>query len=98
MIIHLVRSGGFGGIRREVRIETLSLTREEREPLERMVGETGFFTLPEKFPRPARGADFFIYTITVDDGNRRHTVEVAQPSVPEGLRPLVRELSRRLKS
>ena len=97
MIIHLVRSGGFGGMRREIRIETLSLSREEREPLEGLVRDAGFFTLPEKFPRPARGADYFTYTITVDDGRRRHTIEVSEPSLPEDLRTLVRDLSNRLK-
>ena len=84
-------------MRREIRIETLFLSREEREPLDGLVRDAGFFTLPEKFPRPARGADYFTYTITVDDGRRRHTIEVSQPSLPEGLRPLVRELSNRLK-
>jgi hypothetical protein len=97
MIIHLVRTGGFGGMRREVRIETRSLSPGEREPLEGLVRDAGFFTLPEKFPKPGRGADYFTFSITVDDGERRHTIEVAQPSLPESLRPLVRELSRRLK-
>lgn len=84
-------------MRREVRIETAALSREEREPLEGLVRDSGFFALPEKFPRPGKGADYFTYSITVDDGKRRHTVEVSQPSLPDGLRPLVRELSRRLK-
>jgi len=97
MIIHLVRTGGFGGMRREARVETGSLPSVEREPLERLVGEAGFFTLPAKFPRPEKGADFFTYSITVEDGDRRHTVEVAQPVVPVNLRPLIRELSKRLK-
>jgi hypothetical protein len=96
MNIHLVRTGGFGGMRREARVGTESLPSAEREPLERLVGEAGFFALPEKFPKPKRGADYFTYTVTVEDGGRRHTVEVAQPQVPENLRPLIRELSKRL--
>jgi len=97
MKIHLVRTGGFGGIRREVRIETRSLPTADREPLERLVGAAGFFTLPGSYPRPARGADFFTYSVTIEDGERRHTIEVAQPSLPESLRPLIRELSKHLK-
>jgi hypothetical protein len=97
MIIHLVRTGGFGGMRREVRIETRSLPSTEREPLERLIGEAGFFALPEKFPKPGKGADYFIFSVTVEDGERRHTIEVAQPSLPANLRPLIRELSRHLK-
>jgi hypothetical protein len=96
MIIHLVRSGGFGGMRREVRIETGTLTHGEREPLEGLVRDSGFFTLPGKFPRPEKGADYFTYSITVEDGERRHTIEVSQPSLPDVLRPLIRELSKHL--
>jgi Emfourin len=96
MKIHLVRTGGFGGMRREIRIETGSLAREECEPLEGLIRDSGFFALPEKFPRPGKGADYFTYSVTVEDGGRRHTVEVAQPVVPENLRPLIRELSKRL--
>jgi len=96
MIIHLVRTGGFGGLRREVRVETESLPFGEREPLESLVGKAGFFSLPGKFPRPRKGADYFLYSVTVEDGERRHTVEVPQPSLPENLRPLIRELSKRL--
>jgi hypothetical protein len=96
MIIHLVRTGGFGGMRREARVETESLSSMEREPLERLVGEADFFSLPGKFPKPRRGADFFTYRVTVEDGERRHTIEVPQPSLPGKLRPLIRELSKRL--
>ena len=73
MNIHLVRSGGFGGMRREIRIETQSLPSGEREPLEGLIEDSGFFALPEKFPRPGKGADYFTYSITVDDGERVHT-------------------------
>ena len=96
MNIHLVRSGGFGGMRREVRIETQSLRLEEREPLEGLVQDSGFFTLPGQFPKPGKGADYFTYSITVDDGKRVHTVQVAEPSLPDSLRPLIREVSKRL--
>ena len=96
MNIHLVRSGGFGGMRREVRVETQSLRPEDREPLEGLVRDSGFFTLPEKFPKPGKGADYFTYSITVDDGKRVHTVQVAEPSLPDSLRPLIREVSKRL--
>ena len=96
MIIHLIRSGGFGGMRREVRVETQSLPREEREPLEVLVQDSGFFSLPGKFPKPGKGADYFTYSITVDDGKRVHTVQVSEPSLPDSLRPLVREVSKRL--
>jgi hypothetical protein len=96
MKIHLVRSGGFGGMRREARIETQSLPSEEREPLEGLVQDSGFFALPGQFPRPKKGADYFTYSITVDDGKRVHTVQVAEPSLPDSLRPLIREVSRRL--
>ena len=96
MEIHIVRTGGFGGMRREARVETGALPRGEREPLEGLVKDAGFFALPGRFPKPARGADYFTYSITVDDGERQHTVEVSERSLPPALKPLVRELSKRL--
>jgi hypothetical protein len=83
-------------MRREVRVETQSLPSEERGPLEGLVRDSGFFTLPEKFPKPGKGADYFTYSITVEDGKRAHTVLVSEPSLPDSLRPLVREVSKRL--
>ena len=96
MKIHLVRTGGFGGMRREVRIETRSLPGEEAGPLERLVHDSGFFALPGRFPKPGKGADYFTYSITVEDSERVHTVQVAEPVLPDSLRPLVREVSKRL--
>jgi len=95
MEIHVVRTGGFGGMRREARVETGTLPRGVREPLEGLVKDAGFFSLPGRFPKPARGADFFTYSITVEDGERRHTVEVSEPSLPPALKPLIREISKR---
>jgi hypothetical protein len=96
MEIHLVRTGGFGGMRREARVRTETLAPAEREPLEGLVRDAGFFSLPAKYPRPARGADFFTYSITVEERGRRHTVEVSEPSLPPDLKALVREVSKRL--
>jgi hypothetical protein len=97
MIIRFTRSGGFAGMSREIRLDTGDLPGDEGTRIEGLVRNGGFFGLPATTPRPKKGADYFIYRITVEDGARRHTVETDQRSVPGDLRPLVQELSKRLK-
>jgi hypothetical protein len=97
MIIQFARSGGFAGIRREVRLDTGDLHGVEKSRIEGLVRGGGFFGLPASTPRPKKGADYFLYRITVEDGERIHTVETDEHSLSKELRPLVQELSKRLK-
>ncbi len=92
MLIRLERTGGFAGLRRTVTIDTDTLPSEESRKLQEMVEAAGFFNLPEKFPLPTRGADYFIYRLIVEKDGKKHTVEVSEPSVPAELRPLIQSL------
>ena len=73
-------------------IDTGSLPAIEAKRVQDLVDSSGFFSLPEKLPRPKAGADYFTYSLTVEDGERSHSVEAAEPSLPERLRPLIRYL------
>ncbi len=92
MLIHFERTGGFAGMSTAVTLNTDSLPEEEARKLQEMVDAAGFFNLPEKFPLPARGADYFVYRLTVESEGRKHTVEVSEPAVPAELRPLLQAL------
>ncbi len=92
MLIHLERTGGFAGLRRTVTLNTDTLPSEEARKLQEMIDAAGFFDLPEKFPLPARGADYFVYRLTVEKDGKKHTVEVSEPAVPAELRPLLQSL------
>ncbi len=95
MLIYFERTGGFAGMSTAVRLNTDSLPPEEARKLQEMVDAAGFFNLPEKFPAPTRGADYFVYRLTVESEGRKHTVEVSEPAVPAELRPLLQSLMNR---
>ncbi|KCZ73390.1 hypothetical protein ANME2D_00456 [Candidatus Methanoperedens nitroreducens] len=92
MLIKLERTGGFAGLRTAVTLDTDTLPAEEARKLHEMVDSAGFFNLPAKFPLPARGADYFVYRLTVEKDGRKHTVDVSDPAVPATLRPLLQSL------
>jgi len=98
MQIRYLQSGGFSGLRKTSVVNTLLLPAHEAKKVQDLVESAGFFTLPEKFPKPKSGADYFTYSLTIEDGNRSHSVEVSEPSAPESLRPLIRYLAVSRKS
>jgi len=79
-------------MRTAVTLDTDTLPPEEARKLHEMVDASGFFNLPEKFPASTRGADYFVYRLTVEKEGRKHTVEVSDPAVPAALRPLLQSL------
>jgi hypothetical protein len=92
MQIHFERTGGFAGLRKAVSLDTESLPPEGGKKLQEMIDAAGFFDLPTKFPVPKKGADYFQYSITVELEGKKHTVQVADPFVPDNLRPLIQYL------
>jgi hypothetical protein len=94
MLIHFERTGGFAGLRTAVTLNTDTLPQDEARKLQEMADAAGFFNLPEKFPLPKRGADYFVYRLTVEKDGRKHTVEVSEPAVPAELRPLLQYLMK----
>jgi hypothetical protein len=98
MKIRYQQSGGFSGIRKTSIVDTQALPAREAKKVQDLVESAGFFDLPKKFPRPKSGADYFTYSLTVEDGDRSHSVEVSEPSAPESLRPLIRYLASLKKS
>jgi hypothetical protein len=98
MQIRYVRSGGFTGMRTTGVVDTRMLPAGEAKKVEALVESAGFFSLPDKIPKPKKGADYLTYTLTIEDGDRSHSVEVSEPSAPESLRPLIRYLSASKKA
>ena len=79
-------------MRKAVSLNTESLPPDEGKKLQEMINAAGFFDLPAKFPAPKKGADYFQYSITVELEGKKHTVQVADPVVPDNLRPLIQYL------
>lgn len=93
MKISFERTGGFAGIRLFVQHDTADLPPDKAKALEEIVEKADFFNLPAEAPPPSRGADYNTYKIRVDDGKRAHTVTVTDLSMPEGLGPLIQNLT-----
>jgi hypothetical protein len=75
-----------------VRIDTAQLTPAAAAVLERLVAAANFFQLPATVgPTPA-APDRLIYTITVEDQGRRHTVRAVTPFENPALQELIRHL------
>lgn len=92
MKIHFERSGGFAGLHMESVFDTHKLPKEESDELNALVQGSSFFDLPSTLLSPPGGADRFSYRITVEQGDRQHTVEFGEAAQPESIQPLVQKL------
>jgi emfourin len=98
MRIEFTQDGGLTaaipGLRKPpIILDTGELAEEEAAKLARQVEAAHFFELPAHAGAPPRGAaDFRHYTLTVEDGERRHTVAFDQFTPNEGLQALRRQI------
>jgi hypothetical protein len=83
------------GLQQAARIDTAELPSGERATLEALVEAADFFKRPVKVStHPPGAADFRSYVITVEDGDRSHTVRVDEPVEDQELSNLIRTLRR----
>ncbi|HEY9246074.1 MAG TPA: protealysin inhibitor emfourin [Candidatus Methanoperedens sp.] len=92
MLIQLERTGGFGGIRKKIILDTGSLPPEEAKKFQELVETAGFFGLPSGSRTQPKGQDRFQYRLSVETGKKKHSVEMGESSVPSALRPLLKSL------
>jgi hypothetical protein len=97
MRVHFERTGGMAGMRLAATIDGEDLAPDERAQLEELVTAVDFFALPERLTAPSSGADRFQYRVTVERGDRRHTVLIGEAAAPPALRPLLEWLVRALR-
>jgi hypothetical protein len=83
------------GLQEATSIDTAKLSSGERAKLESLVEAADFFNRPTKVGTNRAGAaDFRSYVITVEDGDRSHTVRVDEPVEDQELSSLIRRLRR----
>jgi emfourin len=96
VVINFESGGGFAhfpGLSRPVRIDTGKLAPEQADRLEGLVQRANFFEQPSEVGTPPPGAaDLRSYTITVQDGDRTHTVQTSDALTDPALRDLVEHL------
>jgi hypothetical protein len=73
-------------------VDTAALPAEERQALERLVVDASVFDQPSSPKVATRGADQRTYTLTVDDGSRKHTVRLSDPVGDPALATLLQKL------
>jgi len=86
------RSGGFMGQDISLDLDLNMLPASEALSLIHQIQKSDFFKLPERMPSPAK-ADEFLYTISVEIGSARRTIQVAEMDAPDALRPMLNLLS-----
>jgi hypothetical protein len=98
MRVRFERSGGFAGITLAHDFDSTELPHEQTVELTRLVSEARFFELPAVIASAKSGADLFQYSISVEDGAQKHSVQFVQGEAPEHLRPLVQWLTQAQKN
>jgi hypothetical protein len=88
MHISFERSGGVTGMPVTVALDTESLSSEEVSQLYQLIESSSFFELPAAIPAPVQ-PDRFQYKVIVREGDRQHTVTIAEPAVPKTLKSLL---------
>ena len=81
----------FPGLRRPVTLECDDLPPEASARLKALVDRAGFFDAAPARPSGA-AHDQRTYTVAIEDGPRRRTIEVAEPITDPGLRALIEEI------
>ncbi|MBN2338880.1 MAG: hypothetical protein JXP48_10105 [Acidobacteria bacterium] len=94
MKIVFERTGGLAGRKVEAALDGADLPPAEARRLKRLLRDSAFFSLPPAAGTGPRAPDGFFFRVTVDTGERTHTVEAAEEMVEPSLRPLLDFLLR----
>jgi hypothetical protein len=94
--IHFSVAGGFAhipGLSQPFTLETEVLPVSDRARIEELVRAVDFFALPARMDRAGSGgADQRTYTITVEQADQSHTVQVVEPTDNPALAGLINTL------
>lgn len=86
------RTGGLIANDLHLHIDLERLPEDEVERLQKLLADADFFNLPENLAGSA-SPDEFQYTVTVDNGGDRHSVRSTDTTLPDSVRPLIKELT-----
>jgi hypothetical protein len=92
--VEFTKSGGEAGLFWSAKLDSATLRAEDARRLRKLLADARFLELPEKLT-DSHGRDLFGYTIVVEVDGKRHSVEVYDDTMPEGLRPLTDWLAER---
>jgi hypothetical protein len=96
LTIYFEQSGGFMGMKINVKLNDEILTKDEKEHVHILIEQADFFGLQiDNTYRPH--PDQIIYRISVETATRRHTITVYEQQVTAELQPLIKFLSRKAR-
>ena len=88
----------FPGLQKSVTLDTAALPPDEAGQLEDLVAAAQVFQRPAEPAMPRGAADYRSYTITVEHGERQHTIRVSEPVTDRTLQALIAALQARAAS
>ena len=97
MQVTLVRTGGYTGIPLTVSVNAANLAADDANDLRQLIETTNFFHLSDVADTSVQ-PDRYEYEITVESGDRTHTVNLSETAVPEALQLLIKWLLARRKN
>jgi hypothetical protein len=87
--VTFTRSGGFAGTTLSAALDTATMSPDQARELDAKVAAADFFKLPPVIRGERDVPDSFQYEVTVETGDRRHTVRTGDRWAPERLRELL---------
>ena len=93
MRIDFSRTGGFAGMRLTTTVDSTQLPTEQASTLDKLISDSGFFTLPETILPAKPAPDRFEYRLTIAAAQQTHSVVVSDAAAPDSLRPLLNYLT-----
>jgi hypothetical protein len=100
MRVAVVRGGGIAGVVVRTELESEALAAPDAATFERLARQSGLTGPGDEAPGPApgRGADRFLYAVTVDDGERERTARFDDETLPDPVRELIEWVDGRPES
>ena len=98
MKVSFEQSGGLVGRMISTTVDSISLTTDEANLLQKLVRDANFFKIPPQSEPPRQGAaDYIEYAISVEHEGLKHRVETTDLTMPESLKPFIRYLRSKLQ-
>lgn len=88
MKVTVVRGGGLAGLVTETEVDSDQLSPDDADALEAKVRDAGVFELSDA-ESPQSYPDEMSYRVTVEEGERSHTVTLREGTMPDAIRSLI---------
>ena len=89
MRIRFERTGGFDGLRLSGEVDSEKLSAAQAKELKRLVEGARPFDQPRTASRSPQVPDQFQYELTIEDGDRTHTIQTGDAEASDELRELI---------